>query len=257
LIFGKKESTLLLRGGTNAENAPQIDYFTMVFLPLATKFGINVECEIHKRGYYPQGRGEVYLKVHSIDHLKPIQMIEFGKLKRFYARSFVAGFLNVKIAERMSETVREKLEHRYPNVPYEADIVKEPQHNHVGAGTGIIVIAETTTGCLIAGSALGKKGVPAEQVGLEAVDSLLEDLKCEACVDQYMQDQLIIFMSLAAGISRIKTGPLTLHTRTAIFYAELLTGVKFKIDAPNKDYCIIECEGIGHERQKSINLDNY
>jgi RNA 3'-terminal phosphate cyclase (ATP) len=156
----------------------------------------------------------------------------------------------------MSETVREKLAHRYPNVQYEADIVKEPQHNHVGAGSGIIVVAETTTGCLIAGSALGKKGVPAEQVGQEAVDSLLEDLTSEACLDQYMQDQLIIFMSLAAGTSRVKTGPLTMHTRTAIHYTELLTGVKFKIDAQHKDYCIIECEGVGLEGKKSSDSEN-
>jgi RNA 3'-terminal phosphate cyclase (ATP) len=67
-----------------------------------------------------------------------------------------------------------------------------------------------------------------------------------------MQDQLIIFMSLAAGTSRLKTAPLTEHTRTAIHYTEFLTGVKFKI-ARHKDYCIIECEGVGFESKKSEN----
>lgn len=37
--------------------------------------------------------------------------------------------------------------------------------------------------------------------------------------------QVIIFMALADGKSRIRIGPLTLHTKTAIFVAELLTKV--------------------------------
>ena len=63
-----------------------------------------------------------------------------------------------------------------------------------------------------------------------------------------MQDQLILFMALAKGKSSIRSGPLTLHTKTAIHYTELLTGVKFNIhsDSSNKNF-IVECEGIGYE----------
>ncbi len=32
------------------------------------------------------------------------------------------------------------------------------------------------------------------------------------CVDEYMQDQLIIYMALAAGRSRVRCGPLSLHS---------------------------------------------
>lgn len=52
------------------------------------------------------------------------------------------------------------------------------------------MVAETTTGCLLAGSASGKKGVPAEDVAKEALYSLIEDLDHQACVDQYAQDQV-------------------------------------------------------------------
>ena len=37
--------------------------------------------------------------------------------------------------------------------------------------------------------------------------------------------QLIIFMALANGVSRVKSGPITLHTQTAIHFAEQLTKV--------------------------------
>lgn len=77
---------------------------------------------------------------------------------------------------------------------------------------------------------------------------LFNNLAHHGCVDDYLQDQvqiaeysiinvcvtlvvrfllqLIIFMALAEGKSQIRTGPLTLHTKTAIFVAELLTKVK-------------------------------
>ena len=39
--------------------------------------------------------------------------------------------------------------------------------------------------------------------------------------------QLVILMALAKGKSAIRTGPVTLHTRTAIHIVELLTQVLF------------------------------
>jgi len=40
-----------------------------------------------------------------------------------------------------------------------------------------------------------------------------------------MQDQLIIYMALAKGESRMLAGPLTLHTQTAIHIAETIAKV--------------------------------
>ncbi|RZF40404.1 hypothetical protein LSTR_LSTR010991, partial [Laodelphax striatellus] len=59
--------------------------------------------------------------------------------------------------------------------------------------------------------------------------------------------KIIIFMALAEGKSRVRSGPITLHTQTAIHIAELLTKAKFSIekDETNPNMNIIECEGIG------------
>ena len=220
----------------------------MVFTPIAEKFGVRTECQILRRGYYPKGGGEVYLKIYPVKELSPISILEFGNLKRIYGRSFVAGHLPIDIAKRMAKTVNQELEKIYQDIPIDIEIVKEPDHTYNGTGTGIIVIAETTTGCILAGSALGKKGITAEAVGLEAVQQLIDDLSHEACVDQFMQDQLIIFMGLANGVSKIKTGPLTLHTETAIHYTQLLTGAKFVVNKINSGN-IIECTGIGYKNE--------
>lgn len=119
----------------------------------------------------------------------------------------------------------------------------------VGNGTGIIVVAETTTGCRLSGSALGRKGIQAEQVGADAAEMLLRNLSYGCCVDDYLQDQLIIYMALASGRSRMRTGPITLHTQTAMHISQLMTNAKFNVvqaAPPSTDSYIIECDGIGH-----------
>lgn len=245
LIFSENECKLHLRGGTNADHSPPIDYFVHIFKPVSNKMGIDFELEILRRGFYPQGGGEVFLKTKPLKKLKAIELIEFGKVNKIYGRAYVAGVLPIKIAVRMSETATNLLRPLYPDILIKIEAVKEIEGKSIGNGCGIFIVAETTTGCHLAGSALGSKKVAAEHVAQEAVDSLVQDLNKEACVDQFLQDQLIIFMALAEGRSRIKAGPLTLHTKTAIYFTELLTGTKFDVSALDSETNIIECNGIG------------
>ena len=62
-----------------------------------------------------------------------------------------------------------------------------------------------------------------------------------------MQDQLIIFMALASGRSRMSCGEPTLHTRTAMTVAERLTGARFTVKPPKDDmqHWMLECVGAG------------
>lgn len=84
----------------------------------------------------------------------------------------------------------------------------------------------TTTNCIIGASALGSRNQKPFDCGKKAAASLVSLLQAKSCVDKHVQDQLIIFMSLAKGLSQIRcTLPLTLHTRTAIYIAELMTQV--------------------------------
>ena len=57
-----------------------------------------------------------------------------------------------------------------------------------------------------------------------------ESVKCCLCPEdevkfQFDFSQIIIFMALAAGTSRVRTGPITLHTQTAMHFVQALTGV--------------------------------
>ncbi|KAM3876447.1 RNA 3'-terminal phosphate cyclase [Diretmus argenteus] len=247
-LYADASSELCLKGGTNAEMAPQIDYTVKVFKPILEKFGVHFDCNIKMRGYFPKGGGEIVVTVNPVKELSPVTMTDRGKITKIYGRAFVAGVLPFKLAKDMSaaavRTIRREIKDLYINIQ-----PLQEKEKARGNGNGIIIIAESSTGCLFAGSALGKKGVYADKVGIEAAEMLLMNMRNNGCVDDFLQDQLIIFMALAKGTSRIRTGAVTLHTQTAIHIAEQLTQAKFSItksedELSNVTY-IIECQGSG------------
>ena len=60
-----------------------------------------------------------------------------------------------------------------------------------------------------------------------------------------LQDQIIIFMALAEGESKMLCTEPTLHTRTAMVVAEQLTAAKFEVHKPvKKNECWqVHCKG--------------
>ncbi|XP_076028064.1 RNA 3'-terminal phosphate cyclase [Genypterus blacodes] len=248
-LFADAPSQLCLKGGTNAEMAPQIDYTVKVFKPIMEKFGVHFDCDVKMKGFYPKGGGEVVVTVNPVKELLPVTMTERGNITKIHGRAFVAGILPYKLAKDMSSaavrTIRKEIKELYINI----QPVQEKEKAS-GSGNGIIIYAESSNGCLFAGSALGKKGVYADRVGIEAAEMLLRNIRQNGCVDEFLQDQLIIFMALAKGTSRIRTGAVTLHTQTAIHIAEQLTQAKFTITkcedelSSNLTY-VIECQGSG------------
>ncbi len=123
LIFSSGPCELDLRGGTNGANAPQIDYFQEVFSPIASDLGIKTESKILKRGYYPRGGGEVYIKTQPIEGtLNSINLTDFGSLKSVRGRAFVAGPLSFKIAENMASAAKEMFQEYSPDIPVEIEV---------------------------------------------------------------------------------------------------------------------------------------
>lgn len=49
LVYADGPTNLTLKGGTNADMAPQLDHMTMVFRPIAEKFGMKFDCRVIRR----------------------------------------------------------------------------------------------------------------------------------------------------------------------------------------------------------------
>lgn len=254
----RNATTVVLKGGTNATHAPQVDYFLHVFLPVAGRMfgGDRVSATVRRRGYYPKGGGEVVLEVRPLapgKTLDGISLTERGEVTRIRGYIYVGGVLPISMAWEMHKKVLQELKaanftaDRFPTLETDLFVCKE--RNAAGGGSGVVIWAETDTGCILAGSALGDRSKTSKAVAVEACAELIRHLETGGCVDEYLQDQLIILMALAEGPSRVLAGPISLHTQTAIWVAKELTGVEFSVEKVNDTTCWIQCEGIGYTCQ--------
>ncbi|KAG9318340.1 RNA 3'-terminal phosphate cyclase/enolpyruvate transferase [Chiua virens] len=236
---------LTLLGGTNAILAPQIDYTQSILLPfLSRHLHIAPTLVVHRRGYYPKGGGVVQCTVPAIQGpLPPVVLTTRGAVTAVRGCARVGG-LPLCIAQRMAAGAHRALVASGPRVGIAAaqigiTAVRERDEDVVGGGGGVLLWAETEDGCVLGGSAVSTREKRPEVVGEEAAAELVRNLSHGGCVDEYLQDQMIIFLALAKGTSVVKVGPLTDHTRTAIHVAQLMTGAKFRIDEGTHESAII------------------
>ncbi|KAF8436898.1 RNA 3'-terminal phosphate cyclase [Boletus edulis BED1] len=201
-------------------------------------FGISPTLTVHRRGYYPKGGGSVLCTVPAIPGpLFPVVLTERGEVN--------CDPGECPPQRMVSDAHRTLVASGIPARKISITAVRERDQDVVGAGGGILLWAETDKGCLIAGSAVSIKEKKPKRVGEEAAKELVRNLSHGGCVDEYLQDQMIIFLALAQGTSIVKTGPLTDHTRTAIHIAQRMTGARFHLDENGPDSTTITCEGIG------------
>ena len=225
---------LTLRGGTNASMAPVIDFSMLVFAPIMQQhFGVSIDFNLCKRGFFPKGGGEVKVTTKPVHQLKAIQLVQRGTIQKITGVALVTCRLPVHIAERMAEQCTKLLHKQYRDAEIDIAAILVPEGEApIGDGVSLILTAHTSTGCILGASGLGERGRPAEDVAQGAVNQLVANLDAGGCVDEYMQDQLILFCALAKGTSTIKTGPLTLHTRTCLFWAQrFLPSCKIRVVA--------------------------
>ncbi|KAL1741171.1 RNA 3'-terminal phosphate cyclase domain-containing protein [Schizophyllum fasciatum] len=245
-------SVLTLRGGTNAAQAPQADYARHVLLPFCRRaFGLDADLTIARRGYYPRGGGQLEVTVRPVvGPLTPVRLLERGRVTRIRGIAHVAGIPRA-LADEMAHGAREFLvaHDELDGVDIDIECTRERNENTAGAGSGIVLWAELEGGGVLGGSAVGRKAASAVSKGEEAARELTKAMANGGCVDEWLQDQVIIFMALAGGESIINVGrdDLTLHTKTAVWVAKQLTDAKFTTTVDDAGRHIIHCQGSGYK----------
>lgn len=219
-------SDLTLIGGTDVPFAPPFDYFREVFAPALGELGPRVEASLESRGFYPEGRGEARVRVQPATSLVPVSWAERGAVERVRGRSYSLG-LPAHIAERMRAAALGELK---KGGCREVEIELEVGERGRSEGCGIVLWAEAAGGRRLDGSALGRRGKRAEEVGREAARELLSELAAGGAVDKHLADQMIVWMSVAAGSSELTTSQATDHLRAAAEVAEAVTGAVIAIE---------------------------
>lgn len=186
--------------------------------------GLKVELEVLKRGYYPTGEGKVRVKIYPAK-LKSIELTERGNLRKILIISRSSNFLkDKKVAERQVSGAKEIFKRL--NLPLETKI---EYHETVSPGSSICLISEFENTILGADN-LGKLGVLAEEIGRKCALQLLEEEKTRACLDRFLADQILPYLALASGISKVSVSQITSHFKTNAWVIEKFVEGKFEIE---------------------------
>ncbi|MBE0513070.1 RNA 3'-terminal phosphate cyclase [Candidatus Bathyarchaeota archaeon] len=219
-------SVQVVKGGTDVRHAPTINYLKCVFLPMLERMGLKASLTVRKYGYYPKGMGEVLLEVQPCFKLTSIRLKEFGTVEELRGVSVCTFLEDRKVAERQAKAANRYLK----DYGYEAKIqVVNDRSNPLQKGSSLVLWAETSTGALLGGDAIGELRKPSEVVGREAAENLFREIEAQATVDVHLADMLVPYIALADGNTVYLTRDVTDHLDTNMWLAQKILGVKFQV----------------------------
>jgi RNA 3'-phosphate cyclase len=229
--FADDKVRIKIKGGTENLHAPCIDYFRFVIVPFLQKFGLEIEIELIKRGYYPKGGGMVEVFTEPIKVNKPIYLTEQGDILEINGISNASLFLKkASVAERQARSAKQVLLKKYL-CPIK---INTEYADSLSPGSSIVLWARTSSGSIIGADVIGERGKRSEEVGKEAAEKLINEIESKAPIDVHLADNLIPWIALFSG--KIKVSDISLHTKTNMFICGKFLEKKFKIDGN-----VIEC----------------
>ncbi|MBI5664307.1 MAG: RNA 3'-phosphate cyclase, partial [Nitrospirae bacterium] len=221
LIFSGELSNITIKGGTHVPLSPTYHYISDVFLPMLKMAGIDVDASITRYGFYPKGGGEVSFRIHTAKKIRGMNLTSRGALHSVRGLSGVSS-LPRSIAERQKASVIQNL------LPLNADmqVVEVPSY---GQGTFVFLAGEYEN-AMTGFSSLGERGKPAEAVGKEAAEQFIDFHNSPACLDPYLADQIVLYLSLAQENSSFTTSRITQHLITNLWVIGKFLNVQHEIE---------------------------
>jgi RNA 3'-terminal phosphate cyclase (ATP) len=223
LSLASTNSTLRLIGGTHVPWSPCFHFLEMHWLRYMREIGFDIDLQLDRAGFYPQGGGNVLATVRPASHLRPLHLTERGALKRIRGMSAVAN-LSESIAERQRSQALKRLSHMSKQIEIGTLHIASPSR-----GSFLLLLAEfEKSQCCFCG--LGALRKPAETVADETVNEFLAFLATDGSIDPYLSDQLVLPLALAEGSSEIRTSKITQHLTTNIEIVKLFLPVSIEIE---------------------------
>ena len=191
---------LHITGGTEVSRSPTIDYLDHVLGSVLRSSGAEIDLNILKRGYFPEGGGEVTVRV---EQKKMLPVVPDDDTDHPCCIFSCSSNLPDHVTQRQASAADARLS-LWPGEPCTISL-----DYRTGPSTG-----SSCTVCKGAkgGIALGKQGLPAEEVGRSAADALLAEIKNPGTVDIHLSDQLLVPLALFGG--SFSTSTLTSHAET-------------------------------------------
>jgi RNA 3'-phosphate cyclase len=234
-----------LEGGTDVAWSPPMDYMKHVFSWVLEKMGPRTEFDVLQRGHYPRGGGEVSATIKPVRHISPLDMIDFGELKNIRGISHCVR-LPSHVAQRQAKSAEEKLQKKgIKDIEIRVETYPKNTDPHLGAGSGIVLWAESRDGHRLGTDSLGKRGKRAEKVGDEAARRLLEEISAGMAIDVHLADMLVPYLAIAEGTSKIGVSEISSHLKTNIWVAEQILGVENRLETRPDGTGVLSIKGVG------------
>ncbi|MHA2197882.1 MAG: RNA 3'-terminal phosphate cyclase [Promethearchaeota archaeon] len=227
-------------GGTFGKWAPSLSYLQEVTYKIFKDSGLNIKLEIKKQGFYPKGGARITCTIlPPKNNLKSINLTELGAIKLIQGEIIISNELKQSkddIGARIKKSIQRQIKR---DINVETDI-KIIWVDSTSPGVGLSLWSHSDTGAIIStGTILGERRIRSEVLGKIAATELLNYIKNDIPVDNYLSDQLIPIMAYIKGPSRIKVLQVTNHTQTNLKLVKLFTQRDYRI-IKEKTYSIIE-----------------
>jgi len=211
LMLAKGPSTVTVEGGTHNPQAPPFEHFARAYLPQVEKMGPKFTATLERHGFCPAGGGRVFVRVEPAAHLRSLTLLERGPLLQASARVLLAGGLRESIAHTQLDMVAKDTGW------LEAQLTTETVDS-IGPGNALVleVVHEHATEIF---TSLGAYERPSKQVVQSATRPLQKYLASDVPAAEYLTDQLMLPMALAAmqgERSAFRTRGLTPHATTHV-----------------------------------------
>lgn len=208
-----------LHGVTNDGNGVDIsvDMFKTAILSNLKHFGIDgpIGLKVIKRGASPDGGGTVYFNCPIVKNLTSVQLLDEGTVQKVRGIAYTSRCPH-NISTRLIESSRTHLKEFCDDVYIHADEYKRKDSGN-SSGYGLILVAETSNGCILASEKMAKPQQTPEDLAKEAVDLFLLEILRGGCLDTTSQSLAILFMALGPeDVSKVKIGKLTPYTYVSI-----------------------------------------
>jgi RNA 3'-terminal phosphate cyclase (ATP) len=240
LIFADKGATVRIKGGVFQDFAPSALHMQYVLFPLLRRMGVKAELHILRPGYVPKGGGMVELKVEpSVDGLNQLSLLHQGEISSIKGISFSSHLQKRGVSNRMAAACKKHLKGLW------ADITCVDDQTASQPGAALCVYARTSTKCLLGADRAGAPGRTSERIGEDVARALLKEIKSGATVDIHCADQLIMFCSLANGVSEYRFSSITDHIQSNLWLVEEYLGAEVELQEGK-----IRIKGVGFPRRK-------
>jgi len=236
--FCKEPLHLALTGVTNNQLDPSPDWIKASLLPILRRFltdDSGLELSVTKRGAAPGGGGQVVFKCPVKKAMKPVQVVEQGKIKRVRGVAWAVR-VSPATANRVVESAKGVLLKFLPDIYIYTDHFTGPKSGK-SPGFGLTLTAETTTGCFLTAEvcsnpAGGGEGptVP-EELGIQGSRLLLEEIFRGGCADSLSQSLVVILMGLGpTDVSKFVTGPLSPYSVQMLRHTKDFMELMFRLE---------------------------